>query len=112
LCTTCCTLGYVLLNGFSVRDAKQSHISEICVLVVCSEILYSLFLCSILGTRRLGMLLTLPSQGCKKNALDLKKVSAEHHVPTKDYVSVGLLSNACLRMEHIVDILDATSDKL
>jgi hypothetical protein len=48
----------------------------------------------------------------QKNALDLKKVSAEHYVPTKDYVSVGLLSNACLKMELIADILDATSDKL
>jgi ribosomal protein L10 len=48
----------------------------------------------------------------QKNALDLKKVSAEHYVPTKDYVSVGLLSNACLKMEQIADILDATSDKL
>jgi hypothetical protein len=61
LCTRCCTLGYVLLNGFSVRDVKQSHIYELCVLVVCSEIRYSLFPCSILGTRRFGMLLTLPS---------------------------------------------------
>jgi uncharacterized protein YajQ (UPF0234 family) len=48
----------------------------------------------------------------QKNALDLKKVSAEHYVPTKDYVSVGLLSNACLKMEQIADILDTTSDKL
>jgi uncharacterized protein YajQ (UPF0234 family) len=48
----------------------------------------------------------------QKNALNLKKVSAEHHVPAKDYVSIGLLSNACLRMEQIADILDATYDKL
>jgi hypothetical protein len=47
-----------------------------------------------------------------KNDLDLKKVSAEHYVPAKDYVSVGLLSNACFRMEQIADILDATSNKL
>jgi uncharacterized protein YajQ (UPF0234 family) len=48
----------------------------------------------------------------QKNALDLKKVSAEHYVPAKDYVSVGLLSNACFRLEQIADILDTTYDKL
>jgi hypothetical protein len=58
------------------------------------------------------MVLTLPSQRYKKNALDLKKVSAGHYAPAKDYVSIGLLSNACFGMEQIADILDATSDKL
>jgi uncharacterized protein YajQ (UPF0234 family) len=48
----------------------------------------------------------------QKTALDLKKVFAEHYVPAKDYVSNGLLSNACFKMEQITDILDATSDKL
>jgi uncharacterized protein YajQ (UPF0234 family) len=48
----------------------------------------------------------------QKNALDLKKVSVEHYVPTNYYVSIGLLSNACFRMEQIADILDATSNKL
>jgi hypothetical protein len=43
---------------------------------------------------------------------DPSKVSAEHYVHAKDYVSIGLLSHACFRMEQIVDILDATSDKL
>jgi uncharacterized protein YajQ (UPF0234 family) len=49
----------------------------------------------------------------QKNALDLKKASAEHYAPTKEhYVSVALLSHARMRMEQIVDILDTTSDKL
>jgi uncharacterized protein YajQ (UPF0234 family) len=48
----------------------------------------------------------------QKSALDLKKVYAEHHVSDKDYVPVSLLSNACLRMEKIVDIIDNTSSKL
>jgi hypothetical protein len=49
----------------------------------------------------------------QKNALDLKKLSAEHYAPTKEhYVSIALLSHARMRMEQIADILDTTSDKL
>jgi hypothetical protein len=47
-----------------------------------------------------------------KSALDLKKVYAEHRVSDKDYSPISLLSNACLRMEEIVDIIDNTSSKL
>jgi hypothetical protein len=47
-----------------------------------------------------------------KPALDLKKVSAEHCVSDKDYTPISLLSNACLRMEDIVDIIENTSSKL
>jgi hypothetical protein len=54
----------------------------------------------------------LPSQRCKKMALDLKKVSTEHHLPYKDYVPVSFLSNACLKMEEIADTIDNTSSKL
>jgi hypothetical protein len=48
----------------------------------------------------------------QKSALDLKKVSATHHVPDKDYVSISFLSNACLKMEEIADIIDNISSKL
>jgi hypothetical protein len=48
----------------------------------------------------------------QKSGLDLKKVSAEHYAPDKDYVSISLLPHACLRMEEIVGIIDTTSSKL
>jgi hypothetical protein len=48
----------------------------------------------------------------QKMALDLKMVSAAHHVPNKDYVPVSFLSNACLTMEEIADIIGNTSFKL
>jgi hypothetical protein len=45
-------------------------------------------------------------------ALDLKNVSVVHLVPDKDYVPASFLSNACLKMEEIPDIIDNTSSKL
>jgi hypothetical protein len=45
----------------------------------------------------------------QKMALDLKKVSVVHLVPDKDYIPVSFLSNACLKMEEIADIIDNTS---
>jgi hypothetical protein len=48
----------------------------------------------------------------QKLALDLKKVSATHHVADKDYVPVSFLSKACLKMEEIAYIIDSTSSKL
>jgi hypothetical protein len=58
------------------------------------------------------MLWTLPTQRCKKNALDLKKAFAEHYVPVTGCYVCWFLSRAHSRMEQIADILDTTSDKL
>jgi hypothetical protein len=125
LCIRCCTLGYVLLNGlaigdvllngFSVRDVYnvifQLGIFSLCISCLLGNLVLSFFL-RYSRYKEVRDALDVAIVEMQKNALDLKKVSAEHYVPAKDYVSVGLLSNACFRLEQIADILDATYDKI